>query len=158
MTEKIALNRVETIGTRLGYFGLVPFIFGAISALLSHELDKLLLHAFVFYSVIIISFMAGIQWGLALVKGSRQAVRLLFSVIPPLLGWMCVLTLPHHFLLSILGGVYLLQWFLERPILLELDISTWYREMRPRLAYITAGCHLFIFFRILTLQFVTITV
>jgi hypothetical protein len=143
-------NRMETMGTRLGYLGLLPFVAGAVAALLSSELESLALHAFVLYSLAILSFMGGVHWGLALITGTRQSSRLLVSVIPVIAAWICLMTLPVHLTLAVLGGGFIAQWFVDRPILAELPIPSWYLEMRPRLAYVVAGCHLFMVFRLMS--------
>ena len=143
-------NRMETMGTRLGYLGLLPFVAGAVAALLSSELESLALHAFVLYSLAILSFMGGVHWGLALITGTRQSSRLLVSVIPVIAAWICLMTLPAHLTLAVLGGGFIAQWFVDRPILAELPIPSWYLEMRPRLAYVVAGCHLFMLFRLMS--------
>jgi len=141
--------RAERMGMRLGYLGLVPFIAGAVVALLFEDLHQLALRAFLLYSIVILSFMGGVHWGLALILGTRQSARLLIAVIPALVGWITLLVLPVHLALAILGGAYIAQWFIDRPILAELPTPPWYVEMRPRLAYTVAGCHLFMMFRLL---------
>ena len=94
--------------------------------------------------------MGGVHWGLALISGTRQSARLLISVIPVVAAWICLITLPAHLTLAVLGGGFIAQWFVDRPIFQELPIPAWYLEMRPRLAYVVAGCHLFVFFRLLS--------
>lgn len=150
MTDMTEVDRLERMGTRLGYLGLLPFIGGAVAALLSNDLAPFALQAFILYSLAILSFMGGVHWGLALIVGTRQSSRLLISVIPVLVGWICLLTLPVHLTLAILGGAFIAQWFADRPILAELPIPAWYFDMRPRLAYIVAGCHLFMLFRLMS--------
>ena len=142
-------SRAERMGMRLGYLGLAPFVLGALVALLVEDLHQLALRAFLLYSIVILSFMGGVHWGLGLVLGTRQSARLLISVVPALVGWVTLLVLPVHLALAILGGAYIAQWFVDRPILAELPIPPWYVEMRPRLAYTVAGCHLFMLFRLL---------
>ena len=141
---------IETMGILLGYLGLLPFVAGAAAALLSNELAPIALQAFVLYSLAILSFMGGVHWGLALISGTRQSARLLISVIPAIAAWICMITLPVHLTLSVLGGGFITQWVVDRPIFEELPIPTWYLEMRPRLAYVVAGCHLFVLFRLLS--------
>lgn len=143
-------NRMETMGVRLGYLGLLPFVAGAVAALLSNELASFALQAFVLYSLAILSFMGGVHWGLALITGTRQSSRLLVSVIPVIAAWICLMTLPAQLTLAVLGGGFIAQWFVDRPILAELPIPSWYLEMRPRLAYVVAGCHLFMLFRLMS--------
>ena len=142
--------RVETMGVRLGYLGLTPFVVGAVTALLSQELISLAFQAFVLYSIAILSFMGGVHWGLALITGTRQSTRLLISVVPVVAAWICLIALPAPLTLAVLGGGFIAQWFIDRPILAELPIPSWYLEMRPRLAYVVAGCHLFMLFRMMS--------
>ena len=142
--------RVETMGMRLGYLGLIPFVFGAVTALLSQELVSLAFQAFILYSLAILSFMGGVHWGLALITGTRQSTRLLISVVPVVAAWICLIALPAPLTLAALGGGFIAQWFIDRPILAELPIPSWYLEMRPRLAYVVAGCHLFMLFRMMS--------
>lgn len=149
MSEQTEAVRLEQMGTRLGYLGLVPFVIGAVVALVSEELAAFALQAFILYSLGILSFMGGIHWGLALVMGTKQSMRLLVSVVPVLIAWGCLLALPAHLSIAVLGGLYIAQWFVDRPIFDELPIPPWYVEMRPRLAYTVAGCHLFMLFRLM---------
>ena len=142
--------RVETMGMRLGYLGLIPFMVGAVTALLSQELVSLAFQAFILYSLAILSFMGGVHWGLALITGTRQSTRLLISVVPVVAAWICLIALPAPLTLAVLGGGFIAQWFIDRPILAELPIPSWYLEMRPRLAYVVAGCHLFMLFRMMS--------
>ena len=142
--------RGETMGMRLGYLGLTPFVVGAVTALLSQELISLVFQAFVLYSIAILSFMGGVHWGLALITGTRQSTRLLISVVPVVAAWICLIALPAPLTLAVLGGGFIAQWFIDRPILAELPIPSWYLEMRPRLAYVVAGCHLFMLFRMMS--------
>ena len=142
--------RAEDMGTRLGYLGLIPFLAGAVTALLSEELVSLAFQAFILYSLAILSFMGGVHWGLALIIGTRQSTRLLISVVPVIVAWICLIALPAPLTLAVLGGGFIAQWFIDRPILAELPIPSWYLEMRPRLAYAAAGCHLFMLFRMMS--------
>ncbi len=142
--------RAENMGTRLGYLGLIPFLAGAVTALLSEELVSLAFQAFILYSLAILSFMGGVHWGLALIIGTRQSTRLLISVVPVIVAWICLIALPAPLTLAVLGGGFIAQWFIDRPILAELPIPSWYLEMRPRLAYAVAGCHLFMLFRMMS--------
>ena len=142
--------RAENMGMRLGYLGLIPFLAGAVTALLSEELVSLAFQAFILYSLAILSFMGGVHWGLALIIGTRQSTRLLISVVPVIVAWICLIALPAPLTLAVLGGGFIAQWFIDRPILAELPIPSWYLEMRPRLAYVVAGCHLFMLFRMMS--------
>ncbi len=79
----------------LGGLGLIPFAAGAISivffdlAWASYALRS--------YAAIILSFMGGVQWGLAIADHGAEAgrgpswARLGWSVVPALIAWIAVL-------------------------------------------------------------------
>lgn len=142
-------HQLQTMGKCLGYLGLLPFVTGAATALLFEELPAVVLRGFTLYSLAILSFMGGVHWGLALIMGTYQSKRLFISITPVAVAWICVMLLPGYLAVTILGLAFIAQWTVDRPILAELSIPSWYLEMRPRLAYVVAGCHLFILFRLL---------
>lgn len=98
---------VKTAAFILGLAGLVPFFAAAFLAL-RYQGDILLVaprQAGLAYGAIILSFLGGIRWGLALAPVARlERVRDLgASVLPALLGWACLLmplTLGFGFLIA----------------------------------------------------------
>ena len=96
----------------LGAAGVLPFVIGAIGShietglIAPHALNALLI-----YAAVIVSFMAGCQWGgwVANADPSHTWLRLLASVIPPLLAWPALLLEPAPALMLLAGafvGVY----------------------------------------------------
>ena len=82
----------------LGGLGLIPFIAGAISiAALDLAWASYALRS---YAAIILSFMGGIHWGLAIADHGAEArrgpswARLGWSVLPALIAWIAVLLPP----------------------------------------------------------------
>ena len=142
-------SRAQTTGKCLGYLGLLPFVAGGASALLSDELSPLVLQGFTLYSLALLSFMGGVHWGLALNLGTYQSKRLFISTTPVAVAWISLMTLPEYATVATLGLTFIAQWLVDRPILAELSIPSWYLEMRPQLTYTVAGCHLLILFRLL---------
>ena len=142
-------SRLKAMGKCLGYLGLLPFVAGAATALLFDELPAIVLRGFTLYSLAILSFMGGVHWGLALIMGTYKSKRLFISIIPVVVAWICLMILPGYLTVTMLGLAFIAQWAVDRPILAELSIPSWYLEMRPRLTYMVAGCHLFILFRLL---------
>jgi len=142
--------RAEMTGIFLGYFGLVPFIAGAVASLLLIDFNNFIINAFQTYSLAILSFMGGVHWGLALVEGPSLSTRLCLSVIPVIVGWFCVIVMPKDLALAVLGGAFIVQWLIDRSILASVSVPAWYLDMRPRLAYAVAGCHLFVVFRLIS--------
>ncbi len=83
----------------IGYLGLLPFAISTLAVwALSTNLALLenFLYLNLYYSAVIVSFLAGIQWGFALIMGthsghSSDAIgRLTWSVGPCLLAWIAI--------------------------------------------------------------------
>ena len=86
----------------LGYAGLAPFI--ALSLWLygiapAHEWWAGTIQVLLVYGAVILSFLGGARWGVALARDDHDA-RLDFSLamLPPLLGWIAVfIPVPYAF-------------------------------------------------------------
>ena len=123
----------------------MPF---AALALVSHVAEPSIARPAIFalaaYGAVILSFLGGIRWGLALLSGEavpteRQLfVRLLLSVLPSLLGWMALLVSPITSLLVLAAGF---------GAVLALDIQAarsgdaphWYPRLRVPLSLMVIG-------------------
>lgn len=81
---------------RLGYLGLVPFVLGVVFVGLLQSDAHAQQHNFVIsalskYAAVIISFLAGIHWGLAMRGGAPKLDdRLTWGVVPSLVAWIAV--------------------------------------------------------------------
>ena len=99
---------IPTAPLALGLAGLLPF-WGLALGLLAHGalgLDRASLDlALATYAAVIISFLGGIRWGLA-VRGADGAFHYAISVIPSLVAW-AALAAPEPWRLAILGLVAL---------------------------------------------------
>ena len=133
--------RVETMGMRLGYLDLIPFMVG-VTALLSQELVSLAFQAFILALTRNFIIHGGRSLGLGSDYRDPTKHTTLNIRIPVVAAWICLIALPAPLTLAALGGGFIAQWFIDRPILAELPIPSWYLEMRPRLAYVVAGCHI----------------
>lgn len=78
----------------LGAFGAVPFAFLAVASLfLSEAILAQATFALITYGAVILSFLGGIQWGLAIANtdggtfGGASYRRLGLSVVPSLIAW-----------------------------------------------------------------------
>lgn len=90
------LRELQPLSSRLGYFGLIPFVSLAAAAVFAPaSLRSLASEALLAYGATILSFLGGIYWGLAIASSSaRSAPLLLFlsvGVTPQLLGWAALL-------------------------------------------------------------------
>jgi len=134
---------IPKVALYLGVAGLVPFIIGGLLAItlgagvvLPEKADMFL----VGYGAIILSFMAGVRWGLAFAEHneSEQALQFGMSVIPPLVAWIAFF-LPFAFGLPLLA--------LSHAALAVWDIRgmysgrgpMWYGKLRMILSSIAVG-------------------
>jgi Protein of unknown function (DUF3429) len=114
----------------LGFGGLLPFA-GAVLARFTpaHDLAPFALSA---YGAVILSFLGGVRWGLAIADtgGGDLAARLSISVLPALAGWVALLLPPHQGLsLLAVGFVLMLLADLRLPA-----APLWYRGLRVPLS------------------------
>lgn len=92
--EKGAPNRVPSAALWLGAFGTVPFVSLAVASLFLDEVNLArATFALITYGAVILSFLGGIQWGLAIANtdggmfAGASYHRLGFSVVPSLIAW-----------------------------------------------------------------------
>ncbi len=105
----------------LGIAGLLPFIIcglGAVNA--DAERAGMMLTALLGYGAVILGFLGGVQWGMALNDADEgQAIprfRLSLGVLPALIGWTALLSgllLPQSVGLAILIGGFLFAVLVE---------------------------------------------
>lgn len=102
---------------RLGYLGLVPFVLGVILLALlrpdAHaEEHRFVVDALSKYAAVIIAFLAGIHWGLAMRGGAPKLDdRLTWGVVPSLVAWIAVVMPPNAGL--VLQGATLVVCYLN---------------------------------------------
>lgn len=129
-----------------GYSGLLPFL--GLSTLVIADAQLPVgpptLDLFMYWSAIILSFMAAIIWGLALfVGGIKEKPALTFSVILAILGWLALL-LPAQVALLLLSTCYLALWRFEQLPAFRQVYSLTYRQLRTQLTLLVVLCHLLI--------------
>lgn len=137
-------KNVELRANRLAWAGLIPFIATAVLGSFNLWADALL-QVFLIYSAVILSFLGGIHWGLAMAgQLERPELKMALCMVPALVGWLAVAVLPEIIALPVLAGSYLL-W-------LNYDLSQitapWYERMRRPITFVAAGTH-FIWFTVL---------
>ena len=75
----------------LGVAGLIPFVAGAALQGLSPPGWRMLAaSALLTYGAVIVSFLGGIHWGLAMRQAQPAAAQLAWGVLPSLLGWLAI--------------------------------------------------------------------
>ena len=85
-------SRVPAAAGFLGALGAIPFIGCAIAATYLEGVQRAeVIFALNAYGAAILSFLGGIQWGLAIAVGGGNLRRLGVSVVPSLIGWAALL-------------------------------------------------------------------
>ncbi|WP_119395217.1 DUF3429 domain-containing protein [Salinibius halmophilus] len=129
-----------------GYGGLIPFVgltaLTAASVTLPFSLQPVDL--FLYWSAIILSFMAAIIWGLALfVSGIKEKPALTVAVALTILGWVALL-LPTTVSLLLLIAAFAGLWRFEQTHAFKQVYSCEYRRLRSQLTAVVILCHLII--------------
>jgi len=92
---------------RLGRAGLLPFVAGALLPwVLRGEARVAWATAMLAYAALIVSFLGGIHWGLAMRQATPSARLLAWGVVPSLLAWPMLLMPPA----AALAGLGLALW------------------------------------------------
>ncbi|MHB8920978.1 MAG: DUF3429 domain-containing protein [Halothiobacillus sp.] len=123
----------------LGIAGLLPFIgLTAATWFGPAEWHAALIHALAVYAALIISFLGGVHWGVALSQPERARKPMLWGVVPAMLAWGAVL-LPWSVLaLSALILLLLLCWRIDRLWLGEIGQRLGYGALRTGLTAVAA--------------------
>ncbi|HQT42886.1 MAG TPA: DUF3429 domain-containing protein [Halothiobacillus sp.] len=111
----------------LGVAGLLPFIGLTVATWFGPaEWHAPLIHALAVYAALIISFLGGVHWGVALSRPEHARQHMLLGVAPAMLAWGAVL-LPWSILaLSAFILLLLLCWWIDR---------LWFGGIGQRLGY-----------------------
>ena len=81
-----------TLATRLGLAGLLPFVAGAALVwVVRPEANPFVAQALAAYAALILSFLGGIHWGLAMRAPAPPPALLAWGVVPSLVAWPALL-------------------------------------------------------------------
>lgn len=115
----------------LTYLGLLPFVVSSLLSVLSFEHASLdFLQINLLYAAVIVSFIAGIHWGLYLLREQDIPLNLfIHSNIAALTAWFAALiNIPFSLLVFIVCFVYLL--LIDRKLSETKLLETWFLRMR----------------------------
>jgi Protein of unknown function (DUF3429) len=130
----------ERMAKRLSLAGVAPFAFLAALLLWTSPGEPAwdgAVTALRGYAIIILSFVAGIRWGVAF--QSDKAPRLfVLSVIPALLAW-CTVFLAPVVALAILAMAYAAQGAWDVIAAQNGEVPGWYGELRMRITVLAVG-------------------
>jgi hypothetical protein len=122
---------------RLGYAGLLPFAIGALLVWAvrpdAHPYVTALLAA---YAAVIVSFLGGIHWGLAMRHAVPPHVLLVWGVVPSLVAWVAVV-MPAYAGLVVLGAMLVVCYLVDRRVYPAQGVAAWL-TLRFRLTAVAA--------------------
>ncbi|WP_306142428.1 DUF3429 domain-containing protein [Roseibium sp. MMSF_3412] len=121
----------------LGATGAIPFVATAIVAAFGPEnWSAWAVHALAYYGAVILSFLGGIHWGLAISNDGTakiSAVRLCWSVVPSLIAWGALL-LPLFYGLAVLTAAFGLALFVDTRAGTRAVVPSWFPDLRTALS------------------------
>ena len=138
-------HTVPTAAKWLGGLGALPFAaLAAAGLVVDGSAREVLSLALALYGAVILSFLGGIHWGLAM-AGSGQAKpdsvsahRLCFSVVPSLVGWGAFF-LPTPFELPVLAAAFVGMLLFDLKACQKREAPPWYPRLRVPLTIVVAA-------------------
>jgi hypothetical protein len=123
----------------LGLAGVIPFAAGALCSFQPDTLGAFANVALLAYGAVILSFLGGIHWGLAIGQRDPSYRRLGLGVVPSLAGWVA-------FLLGGAAGLLLLAAAFVAVLALDVQLTrdgmapTWFPRLRTLLTAAVVLC------------------
>lgn len=129
-----SLRGVPHLARMLSLAGAIPLVAGAVLLWIGNVgglSGDFVSGAMKGYSAVILSFLGGVHWGLALSApdpGSRDR-ELLVSIVPALVGWIAIL-FASKIALMVLAIAFLLQGVFDIWMALRGHAPNWYARLR----------------------------
>ncbi len=96
--EQPAEDQFARTGRYLALLGFMPFMIMALwlyGIASDHPWRQSTITLLTGYAAVMLSFLGGIRWGLALLgKSEDRQGHLILSIVPPLIGWLALITAP----------------------------------------------------------------
>ncbi len=102
------------------------------------------IRAFLFYGAVILSFLGGVQWGVAMSLEPAGSAgfrgRLLLSMVPSLIAWPALLLHPFTAAWLLVAGFLVVRLHEAGRDSREL-LPHWYQTLRTLLTVVVLACH-----------------
>jgi Protein of unknown function (DUF3429) len=129
----------SSLALRLGYGGLLPFAVGALLVWwVRADALPYVGRGLAAYAALIVSFLGGIHWGLALRQTVPSSRLLIWGVLPSLVVWPAVMVPPGAGLV-VIGVMLLICYAVDRVLYAEQGVAPWL-TLRFRLSTVAALC------------------
>lgn len=136
------MHKVPRNALLLGLAGLLPLVAAALAVLiLDPWAHPLIRFAAQVYGALILSFLGGVHWGLAMAAGpaGMHGARLAWSVVPSLVGWPA-LFLPPVWSLAVLIVTFGILGIVDTRLARHGTIPGWYGPLRRALTLAVILC------------------
>ncbi len=141
--------RTPSIVAWLGYGGLIPFVGLAMAGGFMRIpgapdiMAVAVTHGMLAYGAIILSFVGALHWGFATaISGLDRSTRsrlFVWSVVPALIAWVCLLLPPLPASLGLIAG-FLFHYAWDRRLPFLAQLPSWYLPLRLRLTAVACVC------------------
>ena len=136
-------TRATRIARLLGFAGLFPFV-GLSLWLLGiapdHEWRAGTILLLLAYGAVILSFLGGARWGLALAREQAdEPLDYVLSMAPPLIGWLAVI-IPVPYAFALLAVAFAAQGAWDALAVHTGRAPAWYGRLRTILTMVVVGC------------------
>lgn len=147
-----AEGRSSRLPLLLGLAGLLPFVATAAAGWLAPVAwQGVAIQAFLYYAAVILSFLGGIQWGVAMslepAGGPGFRARILLSMAPSLIAWPALLLHPVTAAWVLLVGFLLVRLHECGRASREL-LPAWFQSLRHLLTAVVLLCHVAVLWRL----------
>jgi hypothetical protein len=142
--DALQMRTVPLSARLLGWLGVVPFaVLSLVCIFASAQAASQAGFALVLYGMIILSFMGGAQWGLAMVARVQASAamprRLAISILPPLAA-LAMAALPPRGALLGLAILFTALLVYDHSTVRAGVAPAWYRELRTQLTTAVVIC------------------
>ncbi|MEM7070021.1 MAG: DUF3429 domain-containing protein [Pseudomonadota bacterium] len=146
LTSMNTSQEARKIAWILSIGGFIPFgLLALLIALTGHgsPLFQPLLDIFKIWSVIILSFLGGIRWGLAISHEPFDNFSLVLSVVGSILAWMAML-LPDTYAIPVLLVLFCAHGAWDSFFINLGKAPPWFASIRVTLTFLVAAAHLIV--------------
>lgn len=112
-----------------------------------HVIYPFLFDIFKIWSAIILSFLGGIRWGLAIAYDPGEPRNLFLSVVPSIVGWLAIL-LPNALTILILTLLYCAHGAWDNFYANSGRVQPWFGTLRVVLTFLVVGIHILVLFSV----------
>ncbi len=123
----------------LGIAGLIPFVLLAYDVITGKIFGTPpALYALQIYGAVILSFLGGIQWGLAVANSSAEWRRYVIGILPAIVAWASVWFAGVRGI-GIMAAGYAMMLAYDLMTVRHKEAPEWYGVLRIRLTVIVVG-------------------